>query len=87
MYTEILESLKTFLDTNVVPEPEWGEGVAAAAVLGIGVLFDQIPLKFPVPDIMVWIKNQIDPNLPACVYEKALIKLANSFFGVNHERI
>lgn len=61
-----------------VPEP-WGDGVDSAAVMGMQLLFDTIPHKFPVHSILLWLREDAaiygtDVSLP--VLEAALVKLA-----------
>jgi hypothetical protein len=61
-----------------VPEP-WGDGVDSAAVMGMQLLFDTIPHKFPVHSILLWLREDLartmsDVSLP--VVEAALVKLA-----------
>ena len=68
------------LDSKSEPIPEsWGWGVDSAAVLGMNVLFDSIPIKFPVQDILIWLRDEIDPDLSLSTFEQALIKLARLY--------
>lgn len=67
-------------DSKSDPIPEaWGWGVDSAAVLGMNVLFDSIPMKFPVQDVLIWLRDEIDPDLPLSTVEQALIKLARLY--------
>ena len=67
-------------ETKSDPIPEsWGWGVDSAAVMGMGVLFDSIHMKFPVQDILIWLRDEIDPDLSLSTVELALIKLARLY--------
>jgi hypothetical protein len=71
---ELVEVLK-----NKPISPSWGEGVDSAAVLGISLLFDSIPLKFPVTSLLIWLRDEIDPSLPLPIVEDGLIQLARLY--------
>jgi hypothetical protein len=58
-----------------VPEP-WGDGVDSSAVVGMQLLFDFIPHKFPVHSILLWLREDIDSTVPLTTVEAALAKLA-----------
>jgi len=67
-------------ETKSDPIPEtWGWGVDSAAVLGMSVIFDTIPMKFPVQDILIWLRDDISPDLSLSTVELALIKLARLY--------
>jgi len=75
VYLDLLPQLKELTDT-VTPAPVWGEGVDSTAVMGMSLLFASIPHKFPVQYILLWLRDEIDPNLSLPVVEAALIQLA-----------
>jgi hypothetical protein len=55
---------------------DWGEGIDSAAVMGMTILFETIPPKFPVKDILIWLRDYIDPNLPLVAVETGLVLFA-----------
>jgi hypothetical protein len=62
------------------PIPEsWGWGVDSSAVLGMNVIFDSIPMKFPLQDLLIWLRDEIDPDLSLSTVEQTLIKLARLY--------
>jgi hypothetical protein len=58
-----------------VPEP-WGDGVDSSAVVGMQLLFDFIPHKFPVHSILLWLREDIDSSVSLSLVEAALGQLA-----------
>ncbi len=74
---ERLTQLKSLVREDSIPP--WGEGVDGAAVLGMSYLFEFIPQKFPVVDILVWVRNQLDPSLTLSAVETGLIQLARLY--------
>ena len=69
---------KGLLDRNVAADV-WGDGVDSAAVMGMTLLFDSIPHRFPVKDILIGLRDSIDPDLPLPVVEAALMKFARTY--------
>lgn len=57
---------------------EWGNGVDSAAVMGMSLVFDTIPSRFPVRDILLWLRDYIDPSLPLSTVESGLIVFARN---------
>lgn len=72
--TQLVQEMKS----SPIPE-SWGWGVDSAAVLGMNVLFDCIPMRFPVQDILIWLRDDIDPDVSLSTVELALIKLAKLY--------
>lgn len=72
----------------------WGEGVDSAAVVGMGFLFDAIPSKFPIQDILNWLHSDIvrtlhnlaSPFSPPSVeaVEAGLISFARKYVEYNN---
>ena len=58
------------------PEP-WGEGVDSAAVMGMNVIFESIPQKFPVQDLLIWLRDEVGST--HAVVEAALVQLAKIY--------
>lgn len=65
-------------EVRAIPEP-WGEGVDSDAVVGMGIIFESIPQKFPVQDLLNWLRDSIDPKLSTAVVEAALTRLARLY--------
>jgi len=55
---------------------DWGNGVDSAAVMGMTIIFETIPHRFPVKDILVWLRDYVDPNLPLSAVEMGLVMFA-----------
>lgn len=55
---------------------DWGSGVDSAAVMGMSIIFETIPMKFPVKDILVWLRDYVDSNLPLVAVETGLVLFA-----------
>lgn len=62
---------------NWMPEAEnsWGRNtdVDSSAVMGMTSIFETIPHRFPVFDILVWLRDYVDPNLSLNAVERGLM--------------
>jgi hypothetical protein len=86
--TKQLEHLSQLAhEVRTTPEP-WGAGVESSAVLGMNVIFESIPQKFPVQDLLNWLRNEInlhyrqqvdEAELTAAAVEVALGQLARLY--------
>ncbi len=70
----LIELMKT---VDTLPET-WGEGVDSAAVMGMTVLFEAIPSKFPVTSILLWLQGTVQ-GASISVLEATLIKFAKLY--------
>ena len=68
------------MDTKSDPISEtWGWGVDSAAILGMNVLFESIPQKFSLQDILIWLRDECGAGVALSTVELALIKLARLY--------
>ena len=79
VYQPRLDKLKDFiLNSDIVPPPAWGgDAVDGTAVYAMSLIFTEIPHKFPLKDIMVWLQGYIKHDVSLPVIEEGLKRFIN----------
>ena len=79
VYQPRLDKLKDFILSNeITPPPAWGGGaVDGTAVYAMTLLFTELPQKFPLRDILVWLQGYIKHDVSLPVIEEGLKQFVN----------